>query len=192
MGLSAGNDQRLVSQGPDSRRQPGQKGESMAYPEGCEMSEASQKEREWKEMKKKVSFILSIIMCLTLCACGSRTPSVETLVSLADQIVSSYKPGADAPYKLRSLGYDEEENTYMVAVMTDAEKVSQIISELDIDEKYADQAIMTAVSLHDRDTETITRELSTIKSLLDANFMDTDVVVMVGYFDQNGEIVQVA
>lgn len=143
-------------------------------------------------MKKKVSCILALILCLSLCACGNSTPSVETLVSLADQIVSNHEPVTDAPYKFSSLGYDEEENAYMVAVMVDTEKVSQLVSEMDVESKYIDLIIETTVVHHEKNTDAITLELSAIKSTLDTNFMDTDVTVMVGFFDRNGDIVQIA
>lgn len=144
-------------------------------------------------MKKLISLLSALVLCLALCACGSSTPSVETLISLADEIVNNYEPVTDdAPYKFKSLGYDDEENAYMVAVMTDPEKVSQLISEMDVDKKYVNQMIDTAIQLYDKDTETIALELSALKLKLEANFTDTDVAVMIGFFDQSGEVVQIS
>lgn len=45
MGLPASNDQCLVSKRIDQRCQPGQRGQSMAYPEGCGMPKADQDEK---------------------------------------------------------------------------------------------------------------------------------------------------
>lgn len=142
--------------------------------------------------KRMISAIIALVLMLSLCACGDSTPSVETLVSLADQIVSNYEPVTELPYKFHSLGYDDEENAYMVAVMVDREKVSQSISEMDFEEQYVDLAIEAAVTHYDEYTDAITLELGAIKLTLDANFMDTDVTVMVGFFDRNGDVVQIA
>lgn len=143
-------------------------------------------------MKRILSVVLALVLTLSLCACGSSTPSVEMLVSLADQIVSNHEPVTNAPYEFRALGYDEDENAYVVAVMVDMEKVSQQVSEMDVEEQLVDLVIATTVRYHDENTEAITLELSAIKSMLDANFMDTDVVVIVGFLDRNGDIVQFA
>lgn len=142
-------------------------------------------------MKKRVSGILALILCLSLCACESK-PSAETLVSLADQIVNNYGSVTDSPYEFRSLGYDEEANSYMVAVLVDTEKISQLVAETDVKGDYIDLMIEVTASHYEQNTEAITLELTALKSTLDANFMDTDISVMVGFFDRNGEIVQIA
>lgn len=135
---------------------------------------------------------MALILCLSLCACSNSTPSKETSVSLADQIVNNCKPVTDAPYEFRSLGYDEEANAYIIAVMVDQEKVSQFVSEMDIEEKYTDQLIEITANRYEQNAEAITLELSALKSTLDTHFMDTDITVMIGFFDRNGEIIQIA
>lgn len=140
-------------------------------------------------MKRVLVLVLALALCLGLVGCGDSTPSLEALVDLADQIVSNRESDY---YKFKSLGYDEETNTYMAAVMVDTEKITRLVEEMDVKENLVELVTEVTLSHHENNTDAIDLLLTDLRLSLESNFMDTDVEVRVGFFNRDGEITQIA
>ena len=134
-------------------------------------------------MKKLLTLFLAAVMCLSLAACGK--PKVESCVLNANTMVSGHTPHTEAVYKFDA-EYLEDENAYVIMMSIDKERLEEVLA--DTNQDYVE--ILRAMSIEnlDSDTETISFELQAIQDSVEPLFEDTDVEVVSGYVDYEGNV----
>lgn len=134
-------------------------------------------------MKKAITLLLALVLCLSLCACGK--PNVESCVLNADMMVSNHTPYLEGCYTF-SGEYLEEENTYVIMMCIDEVRLDEILAESN--EDYTEVLRTVFISKLDSDTETISFELQALRDSVEPLFEETDVAVISGYVDAEGNV----
>lgn len=133
-------------------------------------------------MKKIVSMILVLAMCLSLCACG--TQSVDSCVQKADKIVNQHKSTQGAAYGFRG-EYFEDMKYYVIVMYVDKDLVDEVLE--DSNEKYKEALREFAIQNLDNSTDTIKEELANLYEQVAPIFEKTDIQLRTAYYDRNGK-----
>lgn len=135
-------------------------------------------------MKKTISLLLALMLCLSLCACGK--PSVENCVLNANTLVSCHQSYFEECYTFTGK-YIETANVYVITMSVDTIQLEEVLK--DSNPQYTDIVRKLAIKKLDENTGKISIELDYIKKLVMVFFQDTDITVTTYYQDQNGKII---
>lgn len=139
-------------------------------------------------MKKIVALLVALLMVASLClfitACSSK-PDINQLVTNANMIVDANKALNDDSYKFEA-EFIEEEMTYVIIMSADEKKVAAEWE--NEDEDRAELLTKVMLKFLDENTDAIALNLSFLVPSIELIFEDTEVSVIAGYVDRNGEV----
>lgn len=139
-------------------------------------------------MKKVVSLVLALVMCLSLCGCEEPV-SIEECVANANDMIETYK--CEGSYQFIGEFYegeDEKSGTYYIAMAVDTAKVVESVSDIvDQDSLYYAAALKIRL-MDEKDTDTHALELLTLYGRVAPWFEKTDVVIKLMYINNDGTV----
>lgn len=134
-------------------------------------------------MKKTLTLLLALVMCLPLCACG--TPSVDSCVQKADEIVNQHECTQGDAYGFRG-EYFEDLGSYVIVMYVDKDLVDEVLE--NANEKYKEVIREMTIQNLDNAADTIKNELSNLYELVAPIFKKTDIQLRAAYYDRNGKV----